>query len=69
MSEYTTKDRWTSRKFWAAMLWQAVFTILFANNIMPADMFKGLTWLLLGGLFAANVGQDWIHQHYKDLEE
>lgn len=65
MSEYTTKDRWTSRKFWAAMAWQGVFTTLYAKGIMPEEIFENLTWLLLGGLYVANVGQSWVHQAYK----
>jgi len=49
--------RWTSRKFWAAMVWQAVMTTLFARGTLPVDAFVSVTWLLLGGYFVGNVAQ------------
>ena len=52
-----TAKRYTSRKFWAAMFWQAVFCILLWQGKLPVDAFVSLTWLLLGGYFAANVAQ------------
>jgi len=52
-----TKGRWSSRKFWSAMFWQAVLTVLLIVDKLPASSFETLTYLLLGGYFFSNVAQ------------
>lgn len=52
--------RWTSRKFWAAMIWQAVMVWLLVIGVLPVAVFETLTWLLLGGYFLGNVAQKWL---------
>lgn len=49
--------RWTSRKFWAVMFWQAVVAYLLWAGKLPVDAFESITWLLLGGYLGANVAQ------------
>jgi len=39
------------------MVWETVFCILRWRNIIPIDAFVSLTYLVLGGYFAANVIQ------------
>lgn len=51
------ESRWSSRKFAAAMGWQLVFTVLLWHGKLPAEIYEGLTWITLGGYFAANVLQ------------
>jgi hypothetical protein len=51
------------------VLFQLLFSFMFWEGVLPEELFKSFTWLLLGGFFAANIGQDWIHQHYKEYEE
>jgi len=46
---------WTSRKFWSAMFWQAVFTGLLIAKVLPPEVYFSLTLITLGGYFAANV--------------
>lgn len=53
-------QRWSSRKFWAAMAWQAVMVKLLVAGILPVEVFETLTWLLLGGYFLGNVAQKWL---------
>lgn len=50
-------QRWSSRKFWAAMVWQAVMVKLLLTGHLPVEVFETLTWLLLGGYFLGNVAQ------------
>ncbi|NAW33216.1 hypothetical protein [Halomonas alimentaria] len=52
--------RWSSRKFWAAMVWQTVLVWLLATGRLPVAAFESLTWLLLGGYFVGNIGQKWL---------
>lgn len=52
------KQRWSSRKFWAAMVWEAVMVWLRVQDHLPVDAFVSLTWLLLGGYFVGNVAQN-----------
>lgn len=52
--------RWTSRKFWAVMVWQAVICVLLWFGKLPVDAFESITWLLLGGYLGANVAQKWL---------
>ena len=47
--------KWGSRKFWSAMIWQAVFTVLVAKKIIPPEAYQALTFITLGGYFASNV--------------
>ena len=56
----TVTVRWTSRKFWAAMVWEAVFVTLFTKGILPEALLLSFTWLLLGGYFCANLATWWI---------
>ena len=58
-----TENRWTSRKFWAAMLWQTVFVALLWHGKLPPDVFEGVTWLVLGAYFAANVGDKFARRN------
>jgi len=51
------KTRWSSRKFWSAMIWQAVFTVMFGLGVLPEEAFVALTYLLLGGYFVSNTSQ------------
>jgi len=39
------------------MVWETAFYILRWKNIIPDDAFVSLTYLVLGGYFAANVMQ------------
>ncbi|WP_046079664.1 hypothetical protein [Halomonas sp. HG01] len=52
--------RWSSRKFWSAMAWQAVMVWLLIAGHLPVEVFETLTWLLLGGYIAGNVAQKWL---------
>lgn len=49
------RGRWSSRKFWAAMFWQAVMTILVVMDRLDQSIFETLTFLILGGYFLSNV--------------
>lgn len=49
--------RWTSRKFWAMMVWEAVMVYLLREAILDKAAFVSLTYLLLGGYFVGNVAQ------------
>lgn len=53
-------QRWSSRKFWAAMIWQSVLVWLLVTDKLPVDVFETLTWLLLGGYFLGNVAQKYL---------
>ena len=50
-------ERWTSRKFWAAMTWQAVMTGLLVVGVLPAEAYVAVTYLILGSYVAGNVTQ------------
>lgn len=47
--------RWTSRKFWAVMFWEAVFVFLFCIDKLSETALESVTYLLLGGYLVANV--------------
>lgn len=51
----TTIERWTSRKFWAMVVWEAVMVWLLWSGKLPSDAFVSITWLLLGGYFVSNL--------------
>ncbi len=53
----SVKERWTSRKFIAAMLWQLVMVSLLVNGVLPPEAFVAVTYLILGGYFGGNVAQ------------
>lgn len=53
-------SRWTSRKFWAMMFWQGVFTTMLWHGKLSITVFENLTWMLLGGYFVANIAQQWL---------
>lgn len=50
-------NKWSSRKFWAMMLWQSVMVGLLAFKVLPPEPFVAITWLILGGYFVGNVTQ------------
>ncbi|MCE8004253.1 hypothetical protein [Billgrantia ethanolica] len=50
-------QRWSSRKFAAAMVWQAVMVWLLIAGHLPVEVFETLTFLLLGGYILGNVAQ------------
>jgi hypothetical protein len=50
-----TKRRWTSRKFWACMIWQVVFLSLFILDEVPLGVLESSMYLLLGGYLVGNV--------------
>lgn len=56
-SEPNHLSKWSSRKFWAMMLWQSVMVGLLAFKILPPEPFVAITWLILGGYFVGNVTQ------------
>ena len=51
------KVRWSSRKFWTMIFWQAVFTLLLCIGKIPESTFEAVTYLLLGGYLVSNVAQ------------
>lgn len=53
----TLGERWTSRKFWAMVVWEAVMVVLFWVGKLPEASFVSVTYLLLGGYFVSNVAQ------------
>lgn len=67
MSEMSASivQRWTSRKFWAAMICWLVVVWLRVFNHIPVEAFVNLTWLLLGGYFLGNVAQSYILNNVK----
>lgn len=50
-------DRYASRKFWMAVVFQSIFTAMVAYDKMPYAVFENLTYMLLGGYFISNVTQ------------
>ena len=56
------ESKWSSRKFWSAMLWQACNVVLVYNGTISESVFETLTFLLLGGYFLSNVAQKKIVQ-------
>lgn len=50
-------DKYTSRKFWMAVVFQIVFTTMLCNDKLPPAVFESLTYMLLGGYFISNVTQ------------
>lgn len=50
-------DRYASRKFWMAVVFQSIFTAMVACGKMPYAVFENLTYMLLGGYFISNVTQ------------
>lgn len=50
-------NRYTSRKFWIAVVFQFVFVAMLSYGKMPADIFENLTYMLLGGYLVSNVTQ------------
>lgn len=57
-----TETRWSSRKFWAAMVWQVAFTVMLYLNKLPPDVYEKLTWITLGVYFAANVADKFANK-------
>lgn len=55
MNTKETGSRWTSRKFWSMMFWEAVFVTLFSFGILSESALESLSYLLLGGYLVANV--------------
>jgi hypothetical protein len=54
--------RWTSRKFWAAMVWQAVFCVLLWAGKLPPEIFFNLALITIGGYLASNVVQQFAQR-------
>lgn len=52
-----TVDKYTSRKFWMAVIFQLIFTAMLCYGKMPIGAFENLTYMLLGGYFISNVTQ------------
>jgi len=52
-----TVDKYISRKFWLAVVFQTVFTIMLCYGKLPVSAFENLTYMLLGGYFISNVTQ------------
>jgi len=50
-------ERWSSRKFFAAMFWQGVNTVLVWHDKIPSEAYVSITWVLLGLYFGGNVAQ------------
>lgn len=50
-------DKYASRKFWLAVVFQIVFTFMLYSGKMPISAFENLTYMLLGGYFISNVTQ------------
>jgi hypothetical protein len=50
-------NKFASRKFWLAVVFQSVFTAMMYFGKMPADIFENLTYMILGGYFISNVSQ------------
>lgn len=50
-------NKFTSRKFWLALVFQSVFTAMLYFGKMPPDIFENLTYMILGGYFISNVSQ------------
>jgi hypothetical protein len=55
-------SKWMSRKFWATMFWQLVMVVLLYKQILPAQIFENLTYLLVGGYLLANVTQRYVEK-------
>lgn len=49
------RGKWSSRKFWAMMFWEAAFLAVFLCDKMSESTFESLTFLLLGGYLLSNV--------------
>jgi len=47
--------RWTSRKFWAMVVFEFTFVTMRVHDVLSMDAFVVLSQLLLGGYFVANV--------------
>ncbi|QNR53793.1 hypothetical protein phiK7A1_003c [Pseudomonas phage phiK7A1] len=52
-----TLDKYASRKFWLAVVFQIVFVVMLWHGKMPISAFENLTYMLLGGYFISNVTQ------------
>ena len=50
-------NKFTSRKFWLAVVFQSVFTAMMYFGKMPPDIFENLAYMILGGYFISNVSQ------------
>jgi hypothetical protein len=62
LTETKEAPKWSSRKFAAAMFWEAVFVLLLWHQKLPVEAFVSLTYLLLGGYFLGNLAQHWINK-------
>lgn len=47
--------KWTSRKFWTMMLWQAVATAMLWFGKLESEHYWMLSGILVGSYMAANV--------------
>jgi len=47
--------RWTSRKVWICIFWEAVFVGLLLHKDIPPEIFLSLTMFNMGSYYASNV--------------
>lgn len=51
------RQRWSSRKFWTAMIWSLVWTGLLVADYLSETTYRELMLVTLGAYFLANVWQ------------
>lgn len=49
------RGKYSSRKFWTMMFWQAVVFGVFIAGELSENALESLTFLILGGYFLSNV--------------
>lgn len=49
--------RWTSRKFWTMVVFQAANTMFVVFGLIPVSTYENISYLLLGSYFLANAAQ------------
>lgn len=55
--EPSTKQRYSSRKFWTMIFFGLLFTAMKATGKIEGDIYEGLMWVAIGGYFLGNVGE------------
>lgn len=60
------KGRWTSRKFWAAMFWQGVMTLLVYMDKIDQNVFESITFCIVGGYLASNAAEKFAKKKKTD---
>ena len=51
------KQRWSSRKFWSVMFWEAVATGLLIYGAIDQSVWETITMFLIPAYIAGNVAQ------------